>query len=180
MSFLPAMPPITTCRDIIKPPISSVSRIPGWESFGIVLLEAMSTGKPIVASAIDGFTSVLTDGVEGIAVPPRDVEKLAEAILKLIRDEQLRQQMGTRGKPKAQQYDWSLLAKRVLDFYTETLKRIRPSGVSHGSVNPQDWCDSLKSTEPCQNWKKPVEPWRTLSRRRWPDSWLGPRLHRTP
>jgi phosphatidylinositol alpha-mannosyltransferase len=96
----------------------------GWESFGVVLLEAMSVGKPIIASAIDGFTSVLTDGIEGIAVPPRDADKLAEALFKLIRDEQLRQQMGDRGKPKAQQYDWSVLARRLLDFYADTLDRV--------------------------------------------------------
>ncbi len=111
----------------------------GWESFGVVLLEAMSVGKPIVASAIDGFTSVFTDGVEGIAVPPRDVNKLAEALFKLIRDEQLRREMGARGKPKAQQYDWSLLAKRVLDFYTATLDRIHrsvsaPAALSRGNA----------------------------------------------
>jgi phosphatidylinositol alpha-mannosyltransferase len=103
----------------------------GWESFGVVLLEAMSIGKPIVASAIDGFTSVLTDGVEGIAVPPRDVNKLAEALFKLIRDKSLRQQMGDRGKPKAQQYDWSVLARRLLDFYTATLDRVHHSESTH-------------------------------------------------
>jgi phosphatidylinositol alpha-mannosyltransferase len=96
----------------------------GWESFGIVLLEAMSTGKPIVASAIDGFTSVLTDGVEGIAVPPRNVDKLAEAMLKLIKDKNLRQEMGARGKPRASQFDWSIIARRLMDFYTETLNRV--------------------------------------------------------
>jgi phosphatidylinositol alpha-mannosyltransferase len=95
----------------------------GWESFGVVLLEAMSIGKPIIASAIDGFSSVLADGVEGIAVPPRDSYKLADALFKLIRDEKLRQQMAARGKPKAQQYDWSLVARRVLDVYTEVLNK---------------------------------------------------------
>jgi phosphatidylinositol alpha-mannosyltransferase len=99
----------------------------GWESFGVVLLEAMSIGKPIIASAIDGFTSVLTDGVEGIAVPPRNVEKLAGALFKLIRDERLRQEMGERGKPKAQQYDWSILARKLLDFYTATLDKVHHS-----------------------------------------------------
>jgi phosphatidylinositol alpha-mannosyltransferase len=97
----------------------------GWESQGIVLLEAMAVGKPIVASNIDGFKSVLTDGAEGIAVPPRNAEKLAEAILKLARDKQLREQMGARGKPKALQYDWSILAKKVLDFYAATLENIK-------------------------------------------------------
>jgi phosphatidylinositol alpha-mannosyltransferase len=100
----------------------------GWESFGVVLLEAMSIGKPIVASAIDGFTSVLTDGVEGITVPPRNVEKLAGALFQLIKDEPLRQQMGERGKPKAQQYDWSVIARRLLDFYAATLDRVNQSG----------------------------------------------------
>lgn len=102
----------------------------GWESQGIVLLEAMSTGKPIVASAIDGFMSVLDDGVEGIAVPPRDSEKLAEAIMRLIKDKQLREQMGSRGKPKALQYDWPMLAKKVLDFYQATLNNIKQANAA--------------------------------------------------
>ncbi|MFA5308591.1 MAG: glycosyltransferase family 4 protein [Dehalococcoidales bacterium] len=97
----------------------------GWESQGIVLLEAMAVGKPIVASNIDGFTAVLSDGVEGITVPPRESEQLAAAILKLIRDKQLREQMGARGKPKAMQYDWTVLAKKVLDYYTMTLDNIK-------------------------------------------------------
>jgi phosphatidylinositol alpha-mannosyltransferase len=116
----------------------------GWESFGVVLLEAMSIGKPIIASAIDGFTSVLTDGVEGIAVPPRDENKLAEAIIRLIKDEKLRQDMGARGKPKAEQYDWSVLAKRVLDFYTETLNRIKQPGEIPETKTAQVSADSGK------------------------------------
>jgi glycosyltransferase involved in cell wall biosynthesis len=103
----------------------------------------MSIGKPIVASAIDGFTSVMTDGAEGIAVPPRDVGRLAEAILKLIRDENLRREMGARGKPRAQQFDWSIISQRLMDFYTETLHRVNhpaaavkspPSGASSGQL----------------------------------------------
>jgi phosphatidyl-myo-inositol alpha-mannosyltransferase len=97
----------------------------GRESQGIVLLEAMSVGKPVIASAIEGYSSVLTDGVEGISVPPGNPGKLAEAILRLVRDKQLRQQMGERGRPKAMQYDWPLLANKLLDFYTETLNRVK-------------------------------------------------------
>ncbi|MCX7911602.1 MAG: glycosyltransferase family 4 protein [Dehalococcoidales bacterium] len=98
----------------------------GWESFGVVLLEAMSVGKPIVASAIDGFRSVLSDGVEGITVPPRNVEKLAGAILELIRDEGLRHRMGQAGRLKVQQYDWALLARRILDVYRDVLEKYSP------------------------------------------------------
>ncbi|HTY81850.1 MAG TPA: glycosyltransferase family 4 protein [Dehalococcoidales bacterium] len=93
----------------------------GWESQGIVLLEAMSTGKPIVASSIEGFTSVLTNGVEGITVPPRNSEKLAEAILKLIADKKLRQDMGARGKPRAEEFDWKVISRKIMDVYEKTL-----------------------------------------------------------
>jgi len=96
----------------------------GWESQGLVLLEAMAVGKPVIASNIEGYTTVLTDGVEGIAVPPRNAEKLAEAILKLIKDKKLRQEMGARGKPRAQQFDWSIIAQRLMDVYTEILDRV--------------------------------------------------------
>jgi phosphatidylinositol alpha-mannosyltransferase len=109
----------------------------GRESFGIVLLEAMAVGKPIIASAIDGYSRVLSDGVEGIMVPPKNAGKLAEAILKLSKDEKLRQQMAARGKPKAMKYDWSLLATRLLDFYTETLERIKQPEAISESNTPQ-------------------------------------------
>jgi phosphatidyl-myo-inositol alpha-mannosyltransferase len=95
----------------------------GWESQGIVLLEAMSTGKPIIASAIDGFTSVFSDGVEGLAVPPRNAEEFAKALLRLVKDKQLREQMGARGKIKAAQYDWPLIADKVLNIYSNVLSK---------------------------------------------------------
>jgi phosphatidylinositol alpha-mannosyltransferase len=98
----------------------------GRESFGIVLLEAMAVGKPIIASAIDGYANVLTHEVEGISVPPKNEKKLAEAIIKLIKDEPLRQQMAARGRPKALEYDWARIARRVLDFYVKTLDRVNP------------------------------------------------------
>ncbi|MBN1160912.1 MAG: glycosyltransferase family 4 protein [Dehalococcoidales bacterium] len=99
----------------------------GRESQGIVLLEAMSVGKPVIASNIDGYSSVLNDGVEGIAVPPRDSYKLAEAILRLLRNKQLRQQMGNRGIPRARQFDWEIVARKVLDVYSQVLTNIRQS-----------------------------------------------------
>ncbi len=105
----------------------------GWESFGIVLLEAMAVGKPIVASRIDGYSSVLTNGVEGLLVPPRNTEKLAEALITLMADESLRRQMSNRGRPKALEYDWARIAQRVLDFYVETLNKITPKEAIPGA-----------------------------------------------
>ena len=93
----------------------------GWESFGMVLLEAMALGKPIVASNIAGYASVVTHGDDGILVPPKDEEKLAQALLSLMSDQSLRQQMGANGKLKAQEYGWEHIAKRVLDYYARVL-----------------------------------------------------------
>ncbi|OGO00280.1 MAG: glycosyl transferase family 1 [Chloroflexi bacterium RBG_13_51_52] len=99
----------------------------GRESQGIVLLEAMAVGKPVIASDIAGYSSVLTDGVEGSAVPPKDAGKLAEAILRLIKNRQLRQKLGERGISRAQQFDWSIIADRLLDVYKNTLDKLKQS-----------------------------------------------------
>ncbi|MFC1904064.1 glycosyltransferase family 4 protein [Chloroflexota bacterium] len=93
----------------------------GWESFGIVLVEAMAVGKPIVASNIPGYNSVVTDGVEGLLVPPKNAAKLAEALISLMTDEPLRQKMGARGRAKAVDYDWKHIAQRVMDCYLSVL-----------------------------------------------------------
>ena len=93
----------------------------GWESFGIILLEAMAVGKPVVASNIEGYASLLTDGVEGLLVPPKDEDRLAQALISLMTDESLRQQMGARGRLKAKEYDWKYIAQRVLDYYVTVL-----------------------------------------------------------
>jgi phosphatidylinositol alpha-mannosyltransferase len=99
----------------------------GRESQGIVLLEAMSVGKPVIASNIAGYSSVLNDGVEGIAVPPRDPHQLAEAILRLLRNKQLRQKMGSKGIPRAREFDWEIIAGKVLDVYNQVLSNTKQS-----------------------------------------------------
>ena len=93
----------------------------GWESFGIILLEAMAVGKPVVASSIEGYASLVTHGGEGLLVPPKDKEILARALISLMTDESLRQQMGARGRLRAREYDWKLIAQRVLNYYVRVL-----------------------------------------------------------
>jgi phosphatidylinositol alpha-mannosyltransferase len=93
----------------------------GLESFGIVLLEAMAVGKPIVATNIEGYNSVLTHGVEGLLVPPKNEEMLARALVSLLTNESLRQQMAARARLKAMEYSWEHIAQRVLNYYARIL-----------------------------------------------------------
>lgn len=95
----------------------------GRESFGIILLEAMAVGKPIVATNIEGYASLVNNGVEGLLVPPKDREQLAQALLSLATDESLRQKMGANGRTKALEYGWDRISQRVLDYYKGILTR---------------------------------------------------------
>jgi phosphatidylinositol alpha-mannosyltransferase len=93
----------------------------GSESFGIILLEAMAMSKPIVASSIEGYASVISHGVDGLLVPPADKDKLAKALISLLNDESLRRQMGAKGRAKALEHSWERISQRVFDYYVRVL-----------------------------------------------------------
>ena len=97
----------------------------GFESFGIILLEAMAAGRPIVASDIDGYRGVLADGEEGLLVQPEDERRLADALVRLLKDPALRERMGRQGQAKAANYVWQKVAQQVLDYYRELLEKKR-------------------------------------------------------
>ena len=94
----------------------------GQESFGIVLLEAMAAGKPIVATNIEGYANVVNSGAEGILVKPKDEQALASALVSLANDKNLREQMGAKGRAKAEALSWPIIAQRTLDFYQECMR----------------------------------------------------------
>ena len=91
----------------------------GFESFGIVLLEAMAAGRPIVASNIAGYRTVLQDGVQGLLVEPENEEALAVALIRLLRDPEMRARMGEQGRRTAHLYSWEKVARQVLECYEE-------------------------------------------------------------
>jgi phosphatidylinositol alpha-mannosyltransferase len=103
------------------------------ESFGIVLLEAMASGRPVVAGDIPGYRSVITHGQEGLLATPRDPQSLALAIVRLLADSPLRARLATNGQLTASHYDWPKIASRVLAVYERALQTSseqRLSGVS--------------------------------------------------
>jgi len=85
----------------------------------------MATGRPVVATNIEGFAAVITSGREGLLVPPMTVRPLADTLLKLLNDKQLRLQMGQQGLITARKYDWEGISTRVLAYYQKTIERPR-------------------------------------------------------
>lgn len=95
----------------------------GGESFGIVLLEAMASGVPIVASDIPGYRCVMEHGAEGYFAEPEDPQSIAEALIRVLLDPNARE-MGKRGREKATSlYSWERVVGMVEDFYREVMAR---------------------------------------------------------
>ena len=93
----------------------------GNESQGYVLLEALASGRAVVASNIEGFAGVMTDEKEGLLVKPKDPDALAAAIMRLLKDPKLRAEFGARGQALAQHYSWDNVAHRVMSYYERIL-----------------------------------------------------------
>lgn len=96
----------------------------GQESFGIVLLEAMAAGLPIVASDIHGYKNVVSRDVEGYLVEPRNPRAIAAALYKLAGDPELRNRMGEAGRAKAPEYSWERVTEQVVAYYHEVRDRV--------------------------------------------------------
>ena len=92
-----------------------VSPATGGESFGIVLLEAMAAGTPIVCSDIHGYKGVVRRGEQALLVPPRSPKALAGAIATLLDDDAARIAMGEAGRARAQEFSWERVTARSSD-----------------------------------------------------------------
>jgi phosphatidylinositol alpha-mannosyltransferase len=93
----------------------------GNESQGYVLLEAMASGTPVVASNIDGFAGVVTHGVEGFLALPKDADALALSLVHILADAERRAALGQGARARAEQFAWDRIAQRVLTYYERLL-----------------------------------------------------------
>jgi phosphatidylinositol alpha-mannosyltransferase len=93
----------------------------GRESFGLILLEALASGKPVVASAIPGYCGVISNGREGVLVEPKDEQALALGIVRVLADRDLRERLRANGLAHVQQFSWERVAERVLAVYERAI-----------------------------------------------------------
>ncbi len=126
-------------RAVVFAPSPSDAELPRWhrtadifcspatgnESQGIVLLEAMAAGLPVVASNIEGYASVITHGVDGILVRPRDPMALADALSALVRDADARAAIGHAGRRRAEEYSWGRVTQKLLSYYERLIEERR-------------------------------------------------------
>jgi D-inositol-3-phosphate glycosyltransferase len=98
--------------------------VPWYEPFGIVPLEAMACGVPVIASSVGGLIDTVVDGVTGLHVPPLRPDRVAAAAARLIADEALRRQLGRAGLARVRQrYSWTRVAEATLRAYGDIVER---------------------------------------------------------
>jgi D-inositol-3-phosphate glycosyltransferase len=100
-----------------------------YESFGMVALEAMACGTPVIASQVGGLAFLVQDGVTGFTVPAEDDAALCEKLATLLGNAELRREMGLSAVKYAQNYDWSRITQQIISAY-EDLLRNRQAEVS--------------------------------------------------
>jgi phosphatidylinositol alpha-mannosyltransferase len=105
-----------------------VSPATGRESFGVVLLEAMAAGAPIVCSDIHGYKGVVRRDREALLVPPRNPVALAEAIARLLADPHLRETIRQAGMARADEFSWPRVTARVDAYYRFVIRRLAAQG----------------------------------------------------
>jgi len=130
----------------------------GNESFGIVLLEAMATRTAVLASDIDGYRDVVTDGAEGLLVPPRDAVALARALERLLNDEALRDACALRGLETVKRYSWDIVSDEVMQLYRDVIgSRLKQRSAPRRRIDPELFADFHVHTNHSKDCVVPVE-----------------------
>lgn len=94
-----------------------------YESFGIVALESMACGTPVIASDVGGLAHLVQDGETGFTVPDNDPDALAEKILLLMKDQELRNRLGKQAAAYARNYGWARIASQMTKLYQREIGR---------------------------------------------------------
>ena len=96
----------------------------------MVLTEAFAAGTPVIASAIAGYSDVVTDGVDGMLVPPGDPQRLAEELQRVHHEPQLLAAMGAAARHSAKRYAWPRVADQVTTVYERAMAAPQPVGAA--------------------------------------------------
>ncbi|MBA2555000.1 MAG: glycosyltransferase family 4 protein [Geodermatophilaceae bacterium] len=138
----------------------------GGESFGVILLEAMAAGAPIVASDLDAFRRVLDGGRAGVLVPVGDAEALAAGLADVLDDSARREVLVATGRSVVAEYDWPVVAARIVDVY-ETVVAATPGEVQAlpDAEADADLLDPVPETE-VRSRLSLRRPWRAV----WPEA----------
>jgi phosphatidylinositol alpha-mannosyltransferase len=113
-----------------------ISPATGQESMGVVLLEALASGTPIVCSDIHGYRSVVRRGEQGLLVPPRDVDALTDALATLLSDQHMRERMSESARQRAVQFGWDNITAKVEEYYLFVTRRAAAQGHLPPHTNP--------------------------------------------
>jgi phosphatidyl-myo-inositol alpha-mannosyltransferase len=98
------------------------------ESFGMIITEAFAAGTPVVASRIAGYSDVVTDGEDGVLVPPADAQALGEELQRMYLEPERRLRMGEAARRSSERFAWPRVAEQVEEVYEEALDAEAPSG----------------------------------------------------
>lgn len=96
------------------------------ECFGITAIEAMATGRPVIASRVGGLKEVVEDGVTGILVSPGSERELAEAVITLLQDENTRRRMGEKAREVVEKkFSWDIVVDEIIRVYREVASEVK-------------------------------------------------------
>ena len=136
------------------------------ESFGMVLTEAFAAGTPVIASEIAGYADVVTDGVDGILVPPADPQRLAEELQGLYVEPDRRLRLGRAARGSARRYAWPNVAAEVEEVYRHAVSAPAPSTATERVVRMSGLApiDGSRPTPPERLPSLDPEPARAMQR----------------
>jgi phosphatidylinositol alpha-mannosyltransferase len=106
----------------------------GGESFGIVLIEAMAAGAPVIASDLEAFCSVLGDTGAGVTFPVSEPAGLAERLRQVLGDDDLRARMSRAGRERAGDFDWESVAARIMAVYETVVEGVEAAPLAAEST----------------------------------------------